>query len=111
MNITLSLEDRDVTLLVELLKMHGLYGTVNPVPSTLPLPDGFDHYDVENLLASIEAQSDFPAPADDEDEHDQFRSDVEADADVLASAGMGTDEDYWVDSYAEGEERDFDERF
>jgi hypothetical protein len=31
---------------------------------------------------------------DDDDEHDQFRSDAEADADVLASAGMGTDEDY-----------------
>jgi hypothetical protein len=30
----------------------------------------------------------------DEDEHDQFNSDAEADADVLASAGWGTDEDY-----------------
>ena len=28
------------------------------------------------------------------DEHDPFRSDAEADADVLASAGYGTDEDY-----------------
>lgn len=28
------------------------------------------------------------------DEHDQFRDDVEADADALASAGYGTDEDY-----------------
>lgn len=28
------------------------------------------------------------------EEHDQFRDDVEADADVLASAGWGTDEDY-----------------
>lgn len=27
-------------------------------------------------------------------EHDQFNSDAEADADVLASAGWGTDEDY-----------------
>lgn len=27
-------------------------------------------------------------------EHDQFRDDVEADADALASAGWGTDEDY-----------------
>jgi predicted nucleic acid-binding Zn-ribbon protein len=31
---------------------------------------------------------------DDNGEHDQFNSDAEADADVLASAGMGTDEDY-----------------
>jgi len=29
-----------------------------------------------------------------EDEHDQFMTDAEADADVLRSAGMGTDEDY-----------------
>jgi hypothetical protein len=27
-------------------------------------------------------------------EHDQFRSDAEADSDALASAGYGTDEDY-----------------
>jgi len=31
---------------------------------------------------------------DEEVEHDGFRNDVEADADVLASAGYGTDEDY-----------------
>lgn len=29
-----------------------------------------------------------------DDEHDQFASDAEADADALASAGWGTDEDY-----------------
>jgi hypothetical protein len=29
-----------------------------------------------------------------DDEHDQFNSDAEADADVLRSAGWGTDEDY-----------------
>jgi hypothetical protein len=28
------------------------------------------------------------------EEHDQFRDDVEADADALASVGWGTDEDY-----------------
>lgn len=28
------------------------------------------------------------------EEHDPFLSDAEADADALASAGMGTDEDY-----------------
>jgi hypothetical protein len=30
----------------------------------------------------------------DASEHDCFRNDVEADADTLASAGLGTDEDY-----------------
>jgi len=30
----------------------------------------------------------------DDEEPDQFRDDVEADADVLRSAGFGTDEDY-----------------
>jgi hypothetical protein len=29
-----------------------------------------------------------------DDEHDQFRTDAEADADALKSAGFGTDEDY-----------------
>ena len=29
-----------------------------------------------------------------DDEHDSFRDDVDADADVLRSAGFGTDEDY-----------------
>jgi hypothetical protein len=29
-----------------------------------------------------------------DDEHDQFNSDAEADADALASMGWGTDEDY-----------------
>lgn len=32
--------------------------------------------------------------ADEESEWDMFRDDVEADADALASAGFGTDEDY-----------------
>jgi hypothetical protein len=38
----------------------------------------------------------FPLEAidNDEDDHDQFRTDTEADSDVLRSAGMGTDEDY-----------------
>lgn len=31
---------------------------------------------------------------DDNDEHDQFRDDVDADADALRMAGFGTDEDY-----------------
>ena len=36
----------------------------------------------------------FETNGESEDEHDPFRSDAEADADVLASAGYGTDEDY-----------------
>lgn len=37
---------------------------------------------------------------------DQFRDDVEADADVLRSAGMGTDEDYGYYDY-DGMDYDF----
>ena len=36
----------------------------------------------------------FDAPHLEDNERDQFRTDAEADADALASAGMGTDEDY-----------------
>ena len=36
----------------------------------------------------------FETNGESEDAHDPFRSDAEADADVLASAGYGTDEDY-----------------
>ena len=42
------------------------------------------------LLDVCKCYGDFP----DEGPEDQFRDDVEADADVLRSAGMGTDEDY-----------------
>lgn len=38
-----------------------------------------------------------------DDEHDNFRNDVEADADALASAGFGSDEDYEHCSYDEGD--------
>jgi hypothetical protein len=47
----------------------------------------------------------FDAPDDEEeiyDEPDDGMTDVEADADTLASAGMGTDEDYGV-FHEEGE--------
>ncbi len=39
----------------------------------------------------------------DDREGDNFRSDGEADADALASAGMGTDEDYEHNSFDEGD--------
>lgn len=44
-------------------------------------------------LAHVECAPEW-AEDDCEDERDQFNSDLEADADVLASAGYGTDEDY-----------------
>lgn len=43
-----------------------------------------------------------------DDEHDPFNSDAEADADVLASAGYGTDEDY---GFFDHLERDHDEPY
>jgi len=51
--------------------------------------------DVDYLVALLHEQGivDFRSSGDD-NEHDQFRHDGEADADALASAGMGTDEDY-----------------
>jgi len=44
-------------------------------------------------LGLVEAAPSSDDPADHVEE-DQFRSDAEADADALASAGRGTDEDY-----------------
>lgn len=43
-----------------------------------------------------------PEGEDDEPREDQFNSDVEADANALASAGLGTDEDYGL--YSGGED-------
>jgi hypothetical protein len=39
----------------------------------------------------------------DEPREDQFRTDAEADADVLTSAGWGTDEDYGYYGESEGD--------
>jgi hypothetical protein len=47
---------------------------------------------------SIEDIAQFIADMEYDREQDQFNSDLEADADALASAGFGTDEDY---GYAE----------
>tara|TARA_R110000868_G_scaffold13711_11_gene63644 strand:+ start:1359 stop:1607 length:249 start_codon:yes stop_codon:yes gene_type:complete len=47
---------------------------------------GLDYSDVEAALAETLESPDEP--------EDNFRDDVEADADVLRMAGMGTDEDY-----------------
>jgi hypothetical protein len=60
---------------------------------------GFEVTENEVFDADQAPETDDPNPGvDRDDEHDQFRSDVEADADALDSAGFG-----------EGE-RDFDER-
>lgn len=56
----------------------------------------YDHNDV-NRVEDVLMNHDVEMPeirVEDESEYDQFNSDAEADADVLANAGMGTDEDY-----------------
>ena len=50
----------------------------------------FPNIDQENLPESIGDDDTFP----DEDDMEDNMTDVEADADALASAGQGTDEDY-----------------
>jgi hypothetical protein len=54
-----------------------------------------DDFIVDYLVDVLHEQGivDFGSSGDD-NEPDQFRHDGEADADALASAGMGTDEDY-----------------
>ena len=44
------------------------------------------------------AEEDWCEPDDPDGPEDNFRDDVEADADVLRSAGMGVDEDYGLGS-------------
>jgi hypothetical protein len=46
-------------------------------------------YDPDDII-----NDDIPCMADECNEQDQFLTDAEADADALASAGYGTDEDY-----------------
>jgi hypothetical protein len=81
----ITLDSEEIALVIGILSLHGI---VNGSPSNLPLPSGFDHYDVENLKATLEGQInvdelDREDEARRDDEHDQFRS-----------AGWGTDEDY-----------------
>jgi len=49
---------------------------------------------VQQAVNEIQAEAD----AAYDEERDQFNSDLEADADVLASAGWGVDEDYVMDN-------------
>ena len=62
--------------------------------------------EIESLLKSNGITEFYVEEADEndrrDDEGDQFRHDGEADGDALASAGMGTDEDYG--SYGGGED-------
>lgn len=57
------------------------------------LKDWYDDEESGPAEEALEALAD-EWEADEEAEWDQFRDDVEADADALASAGFGTDEDY-----------------
>lgn len=69
------------------------------------LPANYDfaaERDYEEMTDAFEAmESDDCLWCDDEPQ--DFRDDVEADADVLRSAGWGTDEDYGYDGYYDGE--------
>lgn len=57
--------------------------------------DHFDHGREESHVAECCGRFDRDCDCHEEaDEPDQFLSDAEADADALASAGWGTDEDY-----------------
>lgn len=75
--------------------------------------DGFDSVDAAAYEAGMAAapyqglsESDLDAMFADECDEDYYTSDepydmtdAEADADTLASAGYGTDEDYWQDNH------------
>jgi hypothetical protein len=52
------------------------------------MQNGFDDFDLGPQSDEYEADYSYEEP------WDGFRDDVEADADALASAGFGTDEDY-----------------
>jgi hypothetical protein len=64
--------------------------TMNDTPDLPSNPEELDAYD----MAQDNADLDHMEQMDADEPEDQFMSDAEADADVLASAGMGTDEDY-----------------
>jgi hypothetical protein len=82
-------------------------GLFNSAVSALEL-ESVPEYDVEDNTLTVHAEDidaiidvlhdsqiySFICHRGDDGEHDQFRNDAEADADALASAGMGTDEDY-----------------
>jgi hypothetical protein len=53
-------------------------------------------YHLTSLLP--EEEGDHAGDIAEDEDHDQFRSDVEADADALSSAGYGPDEDYEHDT-------------
>lgn len=67
-------------------------------------PEEFEEYCMMMDMMADEAENSTPDPEpedfdcdderDDDEPWDGFRDDVEADADALASAGWGTDEDY-----------------
>jgi hypothetical protein len=60
-----------------------------------PMNQPFDDFDTQRQV-----EEEYPdEPWDEDGPEDHFRDDVEADADVLRMAGMGTDEDYGCYGY------------
>ncbi len=62
--------------------VDGLHAHLDALAST---PEGRERLEADGWVFAADLL---------DDEHDQFRDDVEADADTLRSAGFGTDEDY-----------------
>jgi hypothetical protein len=67
------------------------------------MQNGFDDFDIGPQ--SDEYSDEYEADYSYEEPWDGFRDDVEADADALASAGFGTDEDYGY--YGENEDWEY----
>lgn len=65
--------------------------------------DEFDPHDSE-VCSGCGRDIDHCMCSEPEEREDNFRDDVEADADVLRSAGMGTDEDYEHNLCDEGDD-------
>ena len=53
-----------------------------------------DNADLDHMEQMLPEDATAGIPDDEDNEHDQFLSDAEADGDALASCGFGTDEDY-----------------
>lgn len=75
-----------------LLSLDDMHGALYHVWSDDEKVGVFSDVDAAIEFAEKVCDTDFFNP--DDIERDQFISDVEADADALASAGWGTDEDY-----------------
>ena len=65
------------------------------------MQNGFDDFDIGPQSDEYYEEDEYYG----DEEYDGFRDDVEADADTLASAGWGTDEDYGY--YGENEDWEY----